>query len=77
MFLFFRCKYENKNEVDDGDENFSPDDYNFSHLYNEDRLLPLEQTSIGVGCEDVVFSHPTLSVGSFCPASSRYSQGCG
>jgi len=48
VFLFFRCEYENKNRENHVGDNFSPDEYNFSHLYNESHLIPLERRSEGM-----------------------------
>ena len=48
MFLFFRCEYENKDSESHVDDTFSPDEYDFSHLYNESHLISLELRSEGI-----------------------------
>jgi hypothetical protein len=57
IFLFFRCEYENKNKKSYVEDNFSPDEYDFSHLYNETHLIPLERKSEGMDYAEYVLKY--------------------
>ena len=40
-FIFFRCECNLMEKMDVNDQGFSPDDYQFTHLYNEFELVHL------------------------------------
>lgn len=57
IFLFFRCEYDNKNREDYVDDNFSPDEYHFSHFYHESRMISLEQEQPGIAYAEYILKY--------------------
>lgn len=57
IVLFFRCEYENNNGENHVDDSFSPDEYIFSHLYNESHLISLEKKSEGMDYAEYILKY--------------------
>lgn len=57
IFLFFRCEYANEHRAEHVDDSFSPNDFTFSHLYNQTHSIALDQDDEGITYAEYILKY--------------------